>query len=226
MLKYVYYAIILCGITIIIIKEKIEMKRFLKKANRGLLLGGLVLFLLVIYIYVDYSTFDEEKPKVKEAVENYIDSFYKNLSENDYEGLYKVVNDYWGDEPVMSHSYYDNKESLSQFFEEHKSKNHDEKYGDVSYKMDKVTISKIGPGMSKAEFLYTAEMELGADGEYVGPFVTYRFGNYSDIKDEGRYIYKVIYEVTVYLKRSDDGWQLSQCEAWEQDCSRYPKEEK
>ena len=192
------------------------MKKFLKKANRGLLLGGLALFLLIIYIYVDYSGFDEEKTKVKEVVENYIENFYMKMSQNDYEGIYELVDKSWSDEIIITGEdyYYEDKENLSQFFEAHKSKTTKEQYGKVTSDIEMLSVSKIGPDMAKVEVSYSVNMEIGAESKYYSPFTSYSSRLYEDdIHKE--YIYKVEYFVNVYLRKVDGEWKIVQCEGEE-----------
>lgn len=196
------------------------MKKFLKKANRGVLLAGFALFLLVIYIYVDYSGFSEEQPKIQETVENYIEDFYKELSENDYEGIYKLVDEYWSDELIMlgNNRYYEDKEALSQFFEENINYKHKDKYGETSCTINILTVSKLGPGMAKARVNYSAEMELGADTYYHSPFLSYKESGYGyDEENNNRYIYTVVYQFEICLRKVDDEWKLVQATGSEQD---------
>ena len=202
------------------------MKRFLKKANRGILLGGFALILLVIYIVVDYSGFSNEKPKVKEAVENYIEKFYEKMSANDYEAISELVDDTWANETVVSsaYGYYDEKKDLSQFFESKAREEHEEKYGKCSYEIDKLTVSKAGPNVSKVEFVYEATVEFGASGEYLSPFEPYTSGWYNEEEEDTRYEYEITYEVEAYLIKEDGDWKLVQCNSWQVNFMRYEKE--
>ena len=202
------------------------MKRFLKKANRGLLLGGFALILLVIYVVVDYSGFSEEKPKVKETVENYIEKFYEKLSANDYKGISELVDNTWSGETVVSaaYGYYDDKEELSQFFERHTREEHEEKYGECSYEIDKLTVSKAGPDVSKVEFVYEATIEYGNSGNYLSPFEPYTSGWYDEQDNIATYEYKITYEVEAYLIKEDGDWKFVQCNSWQTNFTRYEKE--
>ncbi len=203
------------------------MKRFLKKANRGLLLGGLALILLIIYIIVDYSGFSEEKPKVKKTVENYIEKFYEKLSANDYKGISELVDNTWSGETVVSaaYGYYDDKEELSQFFERHAREDHEGKYGKCSYEIDKLTVSKAGPNISKVQFDYKATVEYDNSGDYLSPFEPYSAGYwYDEEANDIRYEYMVTYEVEAYLIKEDGDWKLVQCNSWQIDFTRYEKE--
>lgn len=42
-----------------------RFKKFLKHANRGVTLGGIVLIALIVYINVEHSRFKKEMPEIK-----------------------------------------------------------------------------------------------------------------------------------------------------------------
>lgn len=202
------------------------MKKFLKKANRGLILGAVALILLVIYIIVDYSGFNEEKPKIKEAVENYIGEFYERLSDDDYEGICKLVNEAWESEPVLVTSYHDDKESLSQFFKSEKNETQKALYGDISHTIDKLTVSKSGPDMAKVTVNYTATIEYDSSGDIMSPCCSYSQGWYGfEDEESARYIYVYSYETEIYLRKVDGEWKLVQSDEWSTDCTAYKKED-
>ncbi len=203
------------------------MKRFLKKANRGLILGAFALVLLVIYIVVDYSSFSSEQPQIKEAVENYIGEFYKRLSEEDFSGISKLMNDTWTDEIVVEKSYYDDKEILSQFFEEVSNDEKDMKYGDITYKVKSMSVSKAGPGLAKVLMVYEASIEYGVSGNYMAPFMPYFTGWYVTEDEEElnkQYIYEVQYECDLYLRKVDGKWRIAQSSGMDIYCDRKEKE--
>lgn len=202
------------------------MKRFLKKANRGLLMGAFALFLLVIYVVVDYSGFNDEKPKVKEAVEDYLDKFYEKLSDNDYKGICELVEDTWSDKTVASEvfGYFDDKKKLSLFLENYANEKHSEKYGNCLYEIDSMSVTKAGPNIAKVNFIYKATVEYGSSGSYLSPFEPYNSVWYNEEENDAVYEYEITYEVKAYLVKEDGTWKLTQCNSWQADSMYHEKE--
>lgn len=51
------------------------MKRFLKRMNRGLVLGAILLIALIIYIVADTRSFSKAKPELKELADTFVSEF-------------------------------------------------------------------------------------------------------------------------------------------------------
>ncbi len=203
------------------------MKRFLKKANRGLILGAFALVALVIYIVVDYTSFNNEKPKIKEAVENYIGGFYDVLEQNDFKALEAYVNEKWTSEPVMPTWYFEDKESMSTLFDTLEEEETYSEYGEITFDMNKLSIKKSGPDMACVEVNFTAEIEYGSRSDIIEPFFPYLscwyYEENEELKDK-RYIYEMDFEGSIYLRRIDGEWKISQSDVWSMDCTQHEKE--
>lgn len=203
------------------------MRRFLKKANRGLLVGAFALILLVIYVIVDYSSFSNEKPKIKETLENYITNFYAELSTNDYEGVKEIVIDSWTDEPVDTFGYYyDDKDGILSVIDEAKGYSNAGKYSNNSVAIESISIKKSGPGMALAKVKFEAAIEYGWEGDFIDPFTSYATYLCADIadKEDQRYTYELDYECEVYLLQVDGEWKLSQASCWNTNGGYYKVE--
>ena len=53
------------------------MKKFMKKANRGLLLTAVVLTVMIIYVLADYISFQSEKETINDTVNQYFTDIYQ-----------------------------------------------------------------------------------------------------------------------------------------------------
>lgn len=201
------------------------MKRFLKRANRGLILGAFAIVVLVIYIVVDYSNFNSEKPKIKEDVENYIGDFYNCLEKNDLEALKKHVKDSWTGEPVMQTSYYEDKNSMLTLFDQAEAQNPSSKYGEITYTMDEMSIKKSGPNMAYVTVKFTASIEYGCCADIIEPFCPYVMcWYYSEEQNDDRYVYEMDFEGSLYLRKEDGEWKISQSDVWSTSCMPHAKE--
>lgn len=201
------------------------MKKFLKKANRGLILGAFALISLIIYIVVDYSSFSNEKIRIKEAVENYIGGFYDTLELDDYKALEMFVKDSWASEPVMNLGYYEDKESMLTLFESIESEKPTSEYGEITFSMDEMTIKKCGPNMALVTIKYSAEIEYGCNADIIEPLYPYiSYWYYSEEKDDKRYIYDMDFEGSIYLRKEDGEWKIAQSDVWSYNCNQREKE--
>lgn len=205
------------------------MKKFLKKANRGLILGSFVLILLVIYIIIDYSSFSSEKPIIKTTLENYISNFYDDLSQNDYTELKKLVNDSWTPKPVVS-SYYnyfhDKTYALNSLSDSNNSLGN---YGEISYEIKKVSVKKSGPNMAYAQITFKASVENNnVKMALLDPFCSfdgYWYDKNDDDDSNKNYVYDLGYEYELYLRKEDGEWKISQVSGYNTDISQHLKEE-
>ena len=61
------------------------MKKFLRKVNRGLVLGGVLIIGTTIYIIADLKNFEKEKPAVEQRVTEYTQAVAKfNITPDKY----------------------------------------------------------------------------------------------------------------------------------------------
>ncbi len=204
------------------------MKRFLKRVNRGIILGAFALIVLIIYLIVDYSNFSKEKSQIKTTLENYISGYYELMEKNDYDGLANHVNDTWTSKKVMNAStfWYDSMENILFVFEDVDNYPKMDDYGQIEHSIKKITVKKSGPNMAYATIKYSAEVEFGAYGEPIHPFGTYISYWYDPEQiDENRYVFNIDYEAEVYLIKEDGQWRLSQSQGWETSYNQGLKEE-
>lgn len=71
-----------------LLKGMIYMKKFLRKANRGLILGGVLIIGVTAYVAVDLNRFKEEKPLIEQTINEYADAVEKfNITPEQYREL-------------------------------------------------------------------------------------------------------------------------------------------
>ena len=203
------------------------MKRFLKKANRGLLLGAFALISLIIYIVVDYVSFSNEKTQIKETVENYIGGVYEALEQDDYEALNEHIKALWTGEPVITTGYFEDKESMLTLYEHIQADKPTSEYGEITYSIEEMSIKKSGPNMACVTVSFSTSMENGCNANLVEPFCSYTScWFYTEEENDARYIYDVEYEGSIYLRKEDGEWKIAQSDVWSFDCMQYMKEGK
>lgn len=56
-----------------------KLKKVWKRANRGVLLAGILIVILACYVTVDKITFSSEKPEINQLMENYIEEYLATL---------------------------------------------------------------------------------------------------------------------------------------------------
>lgn len=200
------------------------MKKFLKRANRGLLLGAVILAALVIYITIDYSRFNSEKDVIKKQVDDYIDSFFKLLKNDDYEALSTLVNDNWTLKPVMSDYYFTDKTdmlesaktSLNNLSDKNQKVNYD--ISDATYRITGCTVKKAGPNMASVVLKYTAAIDnYSPSMELILPFgICYGYDyDYFNNEDSIKYTWNLESEYTLYMYREDGTWKFSQSSGYD-----------
>ena len=193
------------------------MKKFLKRANRGLLLGGVILIALIIYIIIDYSRFSSEKNEIKKQVESYMESFFECLESGDYGALQKVINDNWTGKVVMSDYYLTDMSEMTSHvsrLSKQLSNNEIRKKYDISNTEFRITgssVKKAGPNMASVTLTYSVSMDSIPSSEHFLPFSYYGTLFSDDTKNtsvfEGEY--------TLYLYKESGTWKLAQANGYD-----------
>ncbi len=194
------------------------MKKFFKRVNRGLLLGGIILIALIIYIVIDYSRFNSEKSAIKKQIEDYMDGFFKHLESGDYEALLKLVNDSYTGKAVVSDNYFtditDMTSEIKNRIEKLSAENnkYDYKISDVSYRITSNSVKKAGPGMAFVKLKYSVSLNGYSSMDIIFPFgimggIT--FDSSPDAKTE-QFTYSFEGEYTLYMYKEKGTWKFSQ----------------
>ena len=198
------------------------MKKFLKHANRGLLLGAFLIIALVIYIVIDYTRFSGEKDTIRSSIESYMDSFFKNLENSDYDSLSTLIDESWTGKAVMSdYFFYDKTDMEAEVgtVTDSMDKNSKAEYdvSDVTYRITGCSIKKAGPNIAYVSLNYSATLNNYPSMELILPFR--EFGSYGiDDTSEGSLTkYKCIYdgEYTLYMYKDSGTWKFSQSNGYD-----------
>lgn len=200
------------------------MKKFLKRANRGLLLGGAILIALIIYIVIDYSRFNSEKSTIKNQIESYMDSFFDCLENCDYEALSKLVNDNWTGKAVMSDYYFTDIADMSYGIKcianlmSNEDIKNNYKVSDVTYRITSNSVKKAGPNMASVNLKYTITLSNNPSMDLALPFGSYGSYGYDDDSLSGGNQYTCIFEgeYTLYMYKEDGTWKFSQSNGYDQ----------
>lgn len=194
------------------------MKKFFKRANRGLLLGGVILLVLIVYIIVDYSRFSSEKDTIKKQIESYMDSFLTCLEANDYEAVLKLVNDNWTGKAVMNNYYFYDISDITAAVKNAKEQASTEnpKYiydvSDADYRITSTSIKKAGPNMATVTLKYTITLSSNLSLDLILPFQ--EFYGYGD-DDTTRYSCVFEGEYTLYMYKENGTWKFSQSSGYD-----------
>ena len=78
-----------------------KLKKFLRRVNRGLLLGGIVLAGFVVFVITDTISFKKNKPVIEDEIKSYVSMLEdvgvnKGSDQTSYkEGIDSLINNYW-----------------------------------------------------------------------------------------------------------------------------------
>ncbi|MGN1481541.1 hypothetical protein [Porcipelethomonas sp.] len=137
------------------------MKKFFKKANRGLLLGGIVLVGFIAFVITDTISFKKNKPVIEDEIKSYVNSLEsiavtKDLSSNLLEkNINELISEYWTFSNEKNESYYYgvNQNEFKNNLEDITSEQEDGVWvSKWTAKVGEVSISKAGPGFAQVSF--------------------------------------------------------------------------
>jgi len=85
-----------------------KYRKYLKKVNRGLIIGGLLTLILIIYGIVNYTSFLSEKEEISQVAKNYIEDIFMTNNDCDdktalKEKVYDLIDEYWVDAQTPSY---------------------------------------------------------------------------------------------------------------------------
>lgn len=164
------------------------MKKFMKKANRGLLLTAVVLTVMIIYVLADYISFQSEKETINDTVNQYFTDIYQinttadGDSENHKKEITNIIDSYWTyEKPSIDWctTKSDMLNNVKYMFEDLKLENiwlYD--VSEVDFNINGLKVQKAGPGYAKVTLNYTASI-TGKAGSYVITPSNYRSLDYT-----------------------------------------------
>ncbi len=213
------------------------MKKFLKKANRGLILGGILIAGVTVYVIADLNKFKEEKPLIQQTITEYADAVEKfNITPEKYreynlkynkEDAQKLIaefntftDEYWlggveNNEDLLTFYYVKNdfKNSMNQLVE-----NQQRGYiTEFEVDLTNCRISKDGP--DAALVTCTANIFfVGTENSAVITPTGYD-AHYTFFDDESPVEPRVMQttfsqECTFFMERKSADWKITKCETF------------
>ncbi len=215
------------------------MKKFLRKANRGLILGGALIIGVTAYVAVDLNRFKEEKPIIEQTLKEYADAVEKfNITPDKYreynitlgtEDSQKIaadwqaiIDEYWIDKKILENDIfyaYDDKSYLEKsvnYYIENKQRGY---VTDISIDLTDCKIKKDGPDaavMTCVANIYYVGLEnsgIFTPGGYNNHY-TY-FDSESPIEPK---LMQTTFseEITFFLEKKADDWKITKSETYGQ----------
>ncbi|MGN0621882.1 MAG: hypothetical protein ACI4I9_08445 [Porcipelethomonas sp.] len=210
------------------------MKRFLKKVNRGLVLGAVVLAGFIIFVVCDTNSFKKTKPQISTMVEEYLsemetiavtpgnlqnfDSKSKDDAAEIENSINGIMSKYWTVEKNTESDFYDGaaredfKSMLMYQFD-----NHDFDNSGIGYVTKwsahptNIDIHKSGPGYAEVEFDCEIVAEFAGNPflvtpGYVLPVLDMNYGEAEYSEKLSKITVNGEYAFT--LKKQDDKWEI------------------
>lgn len=202
------------------------MKGLMKRINRGLLLGAVVLVVFVIFAVTDTISFKKNKPQIESAVTEYLDALADLAEVSDNEGEFKkktdkLISDYWCSENNSGTDYNsaDIREIRLVFEDAAEKTDHSSGYiTKYNVKPYSSSIKKAGPGYATVDFECDIVAEFRGDPCIITPYsvmpVSY-FGFNEEIKDTyklKRFSFTGEYMLT--FRQKDGKWKVCQSQEW------------
>lgn len=215
-----------------------KLKKVWKKANRGVLLAGILIVILACYVTVDKITFNSEKPEINQLMENYIEEYLTTLVSSEQviqnngvwddaarkaqkETQTSVVSKYWTSTFYSSGrwSYQLDKSSIVdsiQLVHDDLLKNQTGFISNIEHLISKVKINKNGP--NAAYYTCTLKMTMTSTGDIEYAFLNGNsintnqnyYGESTDTMREQSTTYE--FDLEVELLREKGEWKISNFE--------------
>ncbi len=206
------------------------MKNFLKRANRGLILGAIVLVGFVAFVIADTTAFKKNKPQIETAVTDYLDALSEcavtSQSREEFQKKAdRLLADYWctGNNGSNSDYYFfnitnyrDELETAAKEIYSEKGKN--EKITKWNAKPSNFSITKAGTGYAKVAFTCNITAEFIGDPYLITPCEIWRISDFlyresdSDEKVLSQFSLEIDYELN--MKQTDGTWKVYSAESW------------
>lgn len=205
-----------------------KFKKRLKKANRGIILGIILIIGVVIFTVIDNANFKKEKPEIETVVENFITELgnknvlpekYRNfkgdIPEPEKEAMMsdfsKFIDEYWVfrnqtdgfRSSELKSSYND---ALNIAFESN------EYLSECTMEARNIKVRKAGPNCATAEFELYSLITSTEQSEIVTPTYNESLGWYTEYSEENYEPklskYRLEGSYTLSLERTSDGWKI------------------
>lgn len=206
------------------------MKNFLKRANRGLILGAIVLVGFVAFVIADTAAFKKNKPQIETAVTDYLDALSEcavtSPSKEEFQKKTdKLMADYWcsGSSDSANDYYYwnittyrDELETAAKEIYSEKGKN--DKVTKWNAKPYGFSITKAGAGYARVTFTCDITAEFQGNPYLVTPCEIWKISDFLYRESEteenvpSRFSLEIDYEFN--MKQTDGKWKVCSAESW------------
>lgn len=215
-----------------------DMKQKLKKINRGLVLGAVLIVVMIFVIIGDNRRFKKEKPVIKERIGAFIDDLddwsvtpekYQDVSvkyspedkQKEITGFAEMVDKYWYATDDIAYDFWGN--NKSDFRSLINEKFRDDRMGYIienKLSLGSVKIKKDGPDAAMAECSIDAVATVADDATVISPAGLFSASGYRDVDEMEKGIYKInqSYQCTIYLLRVDGEWKITGIFGWLNSC--------
>ena len=192
------------------------MKKFLKTVNRGIILACAAVLCVAAYVIVDNTRFKSEKPKIRQAVETYLEEVKTvNLAapESRESKTRELLERYWVEDTVMG--YYGFKKSDMMFYLDYRKNRMGKDPVITGYTelLKDIKTVQNGPGGAKvtAEYSVSLQMDMedlvypiyginGCDGD---------FGMSQPASDGAGVVQNITYDLELTLRQKDGQWKIT-----------------
>lgn len=206
------------------------MKNFLKRANRGLILGAIVLVGFVVFVIADTAAFKKNKPQIEAAVTDYLDALSEcavtSPSREEFQKKAdKLIADHWcsgnngGSDDYYGLNISDFRSQLENTAEEiYSGKNENERVTKWSAKPYSFSITKAGAGYAKVAFSCDIVAEFQGNPYLVTPCELWEISDYLYSENEladsvpSKFSMEIDYEFN--MKETDGTWKVCSAESW------------
>lgn len=208
-----------------------KLKKFLRRVNRGLLLGGIVLAGFVVFVITDTISFKKNKPVIEDEIKSYVSMLEdvgvnKGSDQTSYkEGIDSLINNYWtfSDEKSDLFYYSLNQNEFKNILELNMNDSDLNAYvSKWTAKVNNIDISKAGPGYAMVSFDCQIVAEFSGNACIVNPCYAMTVNNYvyygekvptglSRISIDGYY--------KMLMTQKDGKWKICMAESYGWDSS-------
>ncbi len=214
------------------------MKKFLRKANRGLILGGALVIGVTVYVIADLNRFKDEKPVIEQTIAEYADAvekfnitpeqyrqynikYNKEDSQKQISEFYQFADEYWIDSSeanVDIFSYYIDKDAFKNSMRdlvENKTRGY---ITEFSVDMTDYKINKNGPDGAAVECTANIYFVGAENSAVITPSGYDMYYSYYD--PESPVEPKVMQtsfsqQCTFFLEKESEGWKITKCESFD-----------
>ncbi|MGN0580086.1 MAG: hypothetical protein ACI4JE_04365 [Ruminococcus sp.] len=204
------------------------MKLKIKKINRGLLLGAVLIIVMIFVIIADNRRFKKEKTDIEKTISDYASELsqwsvtpqkYQNSSVNyspeDKQKLISGFSDftdkYWTSADSMPLNFYGNEiGDFRNSIKELVNDEYEDYITDMSMSVRNIKVGQDGPNGAKVNCTIDIIVSGTSECAYISP------GGYDNVYNEGNGLYKsnIESECTFYLERVSGMWKITGCESY------------